>query len=304
MTTIAIHQAPLQGFTDHIWRNAFNATFGGIECFYSSFLRIEHGNFRRKDIRDILPDNNSGMHFVPQILACPPEEALVMADKIAEMGYNRIDINLGCPFPPITRKNRGAGMLANPDSVQQLFSALAAKEGITYSIKMRLGMTTADEWKQILPLCDIIAPSHITIHPRLGAQQYKGDIDMEQFAALYNTCKYPLIYNGDITTRAQVDDIKAKFPNLMAVMIGRGLLYNPSMLAPTTDYDAIHLFHSRLFEGNKNYLEGGDHQVLAKMLTYWEYLLPDADKSLRKKILKSTSLLKYSAAVEDLFSKI
>ena len=57
-------------------------------------------------------------------------------------------------------------------------------------------MTNADEWKQILPLCDIIAPSHITIHPRLGAQQYKGDIDMEQFAALYNTCKYPLIYNG------------------------------------------------------------------------------------------------------------
>ena len=121
MTTIAIHQAPLQGFTDHIWRNAFNATFGGIECFYSSFLRIEHGDFRRKDIRDILPDNNSGMRFVPQILACPPEEALAMADKIAEMGYNRIDINLGCPFPPITRKNRGAGMLAHPDSVQRLF---------------------------------------------------------------------------------------------------------------------------------------------------------------------------------------
>ena len=304
MTKIAIHQAPLQGYTDHIWRNAFQSTFGSIDCYYSSFLRIERGDFRRKDIRDILPENNSNINFVPQILACRPDEALSMANKIVELGYNRIDINLGCPFPPITRKNRGAGMLANPDSVEQMFSALASIEGITYSVKMRLGMSSSEEWKQILPLCDIISPTHIAVHPRIGAQQYKGNIDMVQFAHLYHICKYPIIYNGDITTTAQIEDIKAKFPNLKAVMIGRGLLYNPSMTASSIDYDAIHIFHSRLFEGNKNYLEGGDHQVLAKMLTYWEYLLPDADKNLRKKILKSTSLLKYSAAVEDLFSKI
>ncbi|MGN0230296.1 MAG: tRNA-dihydrouridine synthase family protein [Muribaculaceae bacterium] len=304
MTKIAIHQAPLQGYTDHIWRNAFHSTFGGIDCYYSSFLRIERGDFRRKDIRDILPENNRNINFVPQILACQPDEALSMANKIVELGYNRIDINLGCPFPPITRKNRGAGMLANPDSVEQMFSVLASIEGITYSVKMRLGMSSSEEWKQILPLCNIISPSHITVHPRIGAQQYKGAIDMEQFAHLYHICKYPVIYNGDITTTAQIEDIKAKFSNLKAVMIGRGLLYNPSMTASSIDYDAIHIFHSRLFEGNKNYLEGGDHQVLAKMLTYWEYLLPDVDKNLRKKILKSTSLLKYSAAVEDLFSKI
>ena len=128
MTTIAIHQAPLQGFTDHIWRNAFNATFGGIECFYSSFLRIEHGDFRRKDIRDILPDNNSGMRFVPQILACPPDEALAMADKIAEMGYNRIDINLGCPFPPITRKTAVQACLPIPIRCSSCFRLLLQKK--------------------------------------------------------------------------------------------------------------------------------------------------------------------------------
>ena len=304
MTKIAIHQAPLQGFTDHIWRNAFNAVFGGIDCYYSSFLRIEHGEIRRKDFRDIMPENNAGINFVPQILACQPDDAVAMVKRIADLGYNRVDINLGCPFPPITRKNRGAGMLSNPSLVENLFISLASVAGIEYSVKMRLGMNSADDWKHILPLFDILKPTHITIHPRIGAQQYKGDIDIDKFSLFYDDCGYPVIYNGDITTLQQVEEVTAKFPKLKAVMVGRGLLYDPSMLCGGGNFAAIHRFHSMLFDGNKDYLEGGDHQVLAKMLTYWEYLLPDADKSLRKKVLKSTSLLKYSAAVEDLFSKL
>lgn len=304
MTTTTIHQAPLQGFTDHIWRNAYATIFGGIDCYYSSFLRVEHGEFRRKDIRDILPENNGKIRLVPQILACLPSDAALMAKKIIDLGYSRIDINLGCPFPPIARKNRGAGMLAHPDMIKELFEALAAISGVKYSVKMRAGMNESSDWKQVLPLLDIINPVHVTLHPRIGAQQYKGEINMIAFDEFYSACQYPIIYNGDITSTTQIKETVSKYPKLNAVMIGRGLLYDPSMLSGGNDAKAIHRFHSMLHNANKECLEGGDHQVLAKMLTYWEYLLPNAERALRKKILKSTTLVKYSAAVEDLFAKL
>ncbi len=299
-----IFLAPLQGFTDHIWRNAHKSVFNDIDCYFSSFLRVEHGDIRRKDIRDITPENNKGITLVPQMLACAPNDAAIIVQKIADLGYTNIDINLGCPFPLIARKPKGAGMLSYPEKVEELFMALSKFEGIKYSVKMRLGMNTTDEWKTLLPLFDIISPSHITVHPRIGTQQYKGDLYTDSFAEFHDECKYPLVFNGDIVSIAQSEEISSKYPDLHAIMIGRGLLQNPAMLSDANNMDKVHKFHKLLYDGNCAYLEGGDHQILAKMKTYWEYLLPNAERSLRKKIIKSTSLQRYNSAVEDLFAKL
>ncbi len=300
-----IFLAPLQGYTDHIWRTAHKNVFNTIDCYFSSFIRVERGDIRRKDIRDISPENNPGTNIIPQILACAPNDASLIAQKIEELGYTNIDINLGCPFPLIARKQKGAGMLAHPDKVEDLFVALSKFDRIKYSVKMRLGMNDADEWKQLLPLFDIISPSHITIHPRIGTQQYKGDLNNESFAEFYNSCKFPIVYNGDITSLTKAKEIASRFPALHAIMIGRGFLQNPAMLSDNPNDNAkIQKFHQQLFEGNCDYLEGGDHQILAKMKTYWEYLLPNAERSLRKKIIKSTNLQRYSNAVEELFAKL
>lgn len=66
---LPIHFAPLQGYTDAVYRRAHARIFGGIETYYSPFVRMEHGEIRRKDARDIGPENNPGLHLIPQLIA-------------------------------------------------------------------------------------------------------------------------------------------------------------------------------------------------------------------------------------------
>ena len=66
---LPIHFAPLQGYTDAAYRQAHNRLFGGIDTYYSPFTRVEHGEIRRRDVRDIEPDNNRNIHLIPQLLA-------------------------------------------------------------------------------------------------------------------------------------------------------------------------------------------------------------------------------------------
>ena len=69
---LPIHFAPLQGYTDAAYRQAHARIFGGIDTYYSPFVRVEHGEIRRKDARDIHPDNNRNIHLIPQLIAsCP-----------------------------------------------------------------------------------------------------------------------------------------------------------------------------------------------------------------------------------------
>lgn len=68
-TQLPIHFAPLQGYTDAPYRQAHARIFGGVASYYSPFIRVEHGEIRRKDERDVLPDNNHGVNLVPQLIA-------------------------------------------------------------------------------------------------------------------------------------------------------------------------------------------------------------------------------------------
>lgn len=69
----------------------------------------------------------------------------------------------------------------------------------------------------------------MSLHPRLGIQQYKGTVDWNGFEAFYKGCDKPLLYNGDIHTPDDIESIVARFPRLVGVVIGRGLLANPAL---------------------------------------------------------------------------
>ncbi|MBR2083533.1 MAG: tRNA-dihydrouridine synthase family protein [Muribaculaceae bacterium] len=229
---IPVLAAPLQGVTDNVWRMAQHEVFGGPDAYYAPFMRVEHGEVRRKDLRDVDPERNEGITLIPQILACQPDHALMMVDALRQMGYSRIDINLGCPFPPIAMHRKGSGMLAHPDLVEALFKALATVEGAEYSVKMRIGWDSNDQWRNILPLMDLIKPVHIAVHPRTGRQQYKGDLDIEQFEALLAASPWPVVYNGSLRTVEDIEQTIERYPTLAAVMVGSGLAANPGMFTP------------------------------------------------------------------------
>lgn len=307
---LPIHFAPLQGYTDAIYRQAHARIFGGIASYYTPFVRIEHGDFRRKDVRELEAENNRGVVLTPQLIASTPETILHILSLFIEKGYLEVDINLGCPFPTLAKRHNGAGLLPYPDEVKALLgAALEAHPDIRFSVKMRLGWEDAAECMALLPLLNSLPLSHITMHPRLGKQQYKGEVDLEAFQHFYAECEKPLVYNGDLLTLDDIERIESRFPRLAGLMIGRGLLANPALaieyqqgepLSPQTMMEKIRLLHADVFSQYGNLLEGGEQQLLTKMRTFWEYLLPDGDRKAKKVIHKTSKLSNYQAAVSNL----
>ena len=300
---LPILAAPLQGVTDSVWRRAQHSVFGGVDAYYSPFMRVERGEVRRKDLRDAEPGRNSGITLIPQILACQPEHAMMMVDALKQMGYHRIDINLGCPFPPIALHHKGSGLLAHPDLVESLFKSLAAADEVVYSVKMRIGWDKNDQWREILPLMEIINPVSLAVHPRTGKQQYKGELDREQFEALLAASSWPVVYNGGLYSVKDIEDAVARYSGIAAVMVGSGLAANPGMLIEDASPDDYRRFHDLLVDGYTEQLNGGEAQLVRHLQDIWQNFLPCTQHKLFKAIRKSRTLDQYlnaaSAALAD-----
>ena len=302
-----IYSAPLQGFTEAVWRNVHAAVFGGIDGYYTPFLRYEHGEIRNKDIRDIERKNNSVENLVPQVIAATPDEMRPLLNLIAGEGYSRVDINMGCSFPLQMRKRHGAGLLPYPELVAELMKEVAQHPEVSFSVKMRLGCNSKDEWKELMPILNDAPLRHVTMHPRLGIEQYKKPVDVDAFTEFYTACKHPVIYNGDLNSLADINRVEQLFPGLKGIMLGRGLLANPALGVEyhtgheLTDAEQVYLvrqMHDAMMRELTPRLQGNT-QFLSKMKPYWEYLLPDMLKRDKKAILKATTIEKYMNAVND-----
>ncbi len=302
-----IYSAPLQGFTEAVWRNVHSTVFGGIDGYYTPFLRYEHGEIRNKDIRDVERKNNSTGNLVPQIIAATPQEMHPLLELLAGEGYTRVDINMGCSFPLQMRKRHGAGLLPHPELVAALMEEVAQHQEISFSVKMRLGCNGKDEWKELMPILNDAPLRHVTMHPRLGIEQYKKPVDVDAFAEFYAACKHPVIYNGDLCTLADIYRIEQLFPGLKGVMLGRGLLANPalgleySLGYETTNRDKaamLSIMHQKMYDALVSRLQGNT-QFLSKLKPYWEYLLPAMLKRDKKAILKATTIEKYLCSVNE-----
>ena len=136
--------APLQGYTDCIYRRAHHECVGGVDEYYTPFVRIEHGEIRKKDLRDIDPERNSGVPTVPQVIAKDGDEFARLCDALQGQGWQRIDINMGCPFPMQVKAGRGSGLLQHPDKVEEILREMQSRPEVTFSVKMRLGMRKND----------------------------------------------------------------------------------------------------------------------------------------------------------------
>lgn len=312
MQTLPIHFAPLQGYTEVFYRNAHAACFGGVDTYYTPFVRLEKGSFRNRDVRGIEPENNKVPHLVPQLIASSFEKAETILNLFIEKGYREADINLGCPFPLLAKRHNGAGILPYPEEVKELLRLVLSYPQVGFSIKMRLGWENPAECLKLLPVINELPLRHVTMHPRLGKQQYKGEVNLNGFAAFMDACKHPVVYNGDINSLQDFQQIRDRFPALAGIMIGRGLLANPALalecgqgkvLSPDEIAQKLQSMHQSVYTAYAGQLEGGDAQLLNKMKTFWEYLLPDADKKLLKAIHKSTTLSKYNQAVSAFFNR-
>ncbi len=297
--------APIQGYTDAIYRENLARHIGGIEHYYTPFIRLQKGEPRPRDLKDALPENNPSTHTVPQIIFSGPDEFQKLVKSLEQAGFTEIDLNLGCPYPMQTGHGRGSGMLPHPDIVKQIADKINKLNHIHFSIKMRLGLDHDGEGLQLLPVLNNIPLKHITLHPRLGRQQYKGALDMQAFEQFYEQCKHPLIFNGDIQNIGQIHAFKTKYPKLSGVMIGRGLLAQPTLAAeymsgrPWSAEErllAILKMHQGFLD-DATRLCPEENQILNRMHAFWEFQTALPAK-LHKQIMKSKRLNDYKKIFE------
>lgn len=248
--------------------------------------------------------------MIPQILPGSADEFRLLTDAVGGKGYRQIDINLGCPFPMIAGKHKGAGMLLYPAQVAEVLAPIAEYPEIQFSLKMRLGWENASECMVLVELLNTLRLSRIALHARTGKQQYKGHPDLEAFQGFYELCQHPLYYNGDIESLSDIRQILTRFPLLKGVFIGRGLLSSPLLakefkgnetFLPEQRMSIYFAFHEELFSAYSQVLQG-ETQLLVKMKTLWEYFLPETDRKLLKRIKKSTRLQQYTESVKAIFT--
>lgn len=305
--SIPIHFAPLQGYTDDVYRRIHHTLVGGINTYYTPFLRMEGGSVRSKDMRDIRPEFNNDIPVVPQIILKSMKEFEFLTSVVEEKGYSRIDINMGCPFPMQAKHGRGSGLLSKVNIIEEMAQEIARKTHLKFSVKMRLGWEDKDEWRPVLEILNQIPLEQITIHPRIGVQQYKGEVLMEAFDEFYSLCKHPMIYNGNVTSVEGIRTLESMYPRLAGVMIGRGLLARPTLAMEYASGEVLswdkyrnilHEFHNRLkmhYETRVN----SEAQLHARLRLFWEYMEEGLGRKTYKKIMKAGNLKNYLAAIRE-----
>ncbi|MDO6676821.1 tRNA-dihydrouridine synthase family protein [Tenacibaculum sp. 1_MG-2023] len=305
--------SPLQGFTDFRFRNAQQKYFGGIDTYYAPYIRL-NGKFKIKSSyeRDLLPENNTTLTVIPQVITNDAEEFLFVAKYVQSLGYKELNWNLGCPYPMVTKSGMGSGLICNPTRIDEILHRAHNETDILVSMKMRMGYENSEEILHTFPILDKYPLKNVAIHARIGKQLYKGGVDLDAFQKCIDVAKHQLYYNGDITTVAGFKAMKERFPSITHFMIGRGLIadpFLPQMIKDnTTEYPkdrwkTFGEFHDEIYQQYDAALSGPT-PIKMKMLGFWEYFsqsFSDPRKTY-KKIKKATNPKKYQAAVKEILN--
>jgi tRNA-dihydrouridine synthase B len=223
-----IFLAPLQGYTDFIFRNVYSRHYKGIDFAVSPFIPMSPGKTGILRVaKDVLPANNFTMPVIPQLMGNNADQFISMAQIFGDWGYKQLNWNLGCPVPHSTRKKRGCGLMPYPELVREILEHVIPYISQRLSVKIRLGLNNTDEIYKLIPVLNDFPLEYIIVHPRIGIQMYDGEIHHEVLKSCLPLFKHEIIYNGDIKTTDDFLDIKKKYPDIQKWMIGRGVFYNP-----------------------------------------------------------------------------
>ncbi len=303
--------SPLQGFTDFRFRNTFQRFFDGIDIFYAPYIRF-NGKMEIKPIyqKDLAIKNNRNANVIPQVMTCCADEFIFAVKYVLSLGYKELNWNLGCPYPMVTNKGLGSGLIANPEKIDQILDRVHSETNIVVSMKMRMGYDHRNEILNVFPVLEKYPIKSIGIHARIGAQLYKGGVDLEGFQQCVDNSSQKLYYNGDITSVALFQELSERFPSIDHWMLGRGLIADPFLPRmikdktyeyPENRKEIFSKYIDTLFSAFEQKLTG-EKAVIRKMLSFWEYFataLPNSQKVI-KKIKKAKNYEAYDQAVREI----
>lgn len=302
--------APLEGITGYIYRNAYEKVFHNIDKYFTPFVVPNQSKkLKTKELRDLLPENNKNMNVVPQILTNNSEYFINTAMRLKDLGYNEINLNLGCPSGTVVSKGKGSGFLAHREELDRFLDEIYKIEDMKISLKTRLGVESSGEFADIMKIYNKYPLEELIIHPRTQKDYYKNTPNLEVFKEALASSNNPICYNGDIFSVADHNKLITDIPSVDRIMLGRGIIANPGLMSEIINGSMINKeilkdFHNEIFNG---YIElfKDETIVLYKMKEVWGYMIWifSDNKKYAKKIRKSQNLNEYRAVVSSLLSE-
>lgn len=230
--------APMEAVTDVVFRHVV-AKAAAPDLYFTEFTNATGWAYAGdKAIGGRLIRTDDEHPIVAQLWGAEPDAMAKLAKYCRDLGYDGIDINMGCPDSSATKSGGGAAMIRTPELASEMIEA-AKTSGLPVSVKTRLGYSQLDEWQDWLAHLlrqDIV---NLTIHLRTKKEMSKVPAHLELIPEIKqlrdNIAPETLLtINGDIEDRAHGEQL-ARETGVDGIMIGRGVFHNPFCFAPISD---------------------------------------------------------------------
>ena len=299
-----LYFAPLEGVTDFTFRMMHRKYYGGPDRYYIPFLTPTQTHvLAPKERREVQPEHNTDTHAVPQLLTKSSDDFNWAARVLADVGYQMVNLNLGCPSGTVVSKGKGAGMLRNPEELDRFLEIIFRDCPIEITVKTRLGLDDPAEFPALLEVFNRYPIRELTIHPRVRKDFYSHPIREEWFRYALEHSKNPLCYNGNLCTRKQIDAVAKRYPQIQSVMIGRALIGEPSLLSP--ENATASQLEKFLAELTENYIEafGSARNAMFRLKENWGFLHHRfiGSEKLWKRLRKTTDIHEFNSITAEIF---
>jgi tRNA-dihydrouridine synthase B len=228
--------APMAGMTDTAFRRLVKRQ-GGCGLVVTEMVSSE-GLVRGIDRTLVYAEYTEEERPVSiQIFGGDPAKMADAAQIVEGMGADIVDVNMGCPVPKIAKHNAGCSLMREPEHAARVINAMAKAVRIPVTVKMRAGWNDHDRNAPVLArMVQDAGADAVTIHGRTAEQSYKGFADWDLVSRVAEALEIPVLGSGDCTEPEQVIDRLTS--GISGVLVGRGVLRNPWILAQADDIAA------------------------------------------------------------------
>jgi len=306
--------APMSGITDASFRFML-AKYGKPDVMFTEFVSCDGlcSDGKERLLKQLIYDK-SEKPIVAQLFGSKPENFYQSALICKKLGFDGIDINMGCPDKSVVKQEAGSSLIKNPFLAGEIIEATRKGAGnLPVSVKTRLGYSQIDmeKWINYLLKFDLDA---LTIHGRTKKQGYGGDANWEEIGHVKTLAKEIspetlIIGNGDVKT---LDDarLKAKKYDLNGIMIGRALISNPLFFNKTRKmkdlsikerFDVL-LEHIKIFEE----IFKGENRNFSDMKKFYKSYISDfkGASALRFELMKARNGNEIRDIVENFLNEL
>ncbi|MBR7178985.1 MAG: tRNA-dihydrouridine synthase family protein [Oscillospiraceae bacterium] len=300
------YYAPLEGITDATFRRLHSKYFSGVDKYFMPFISPTiHRCLTNREARELPKAESVPFAAVPQLLGKNVDDMLWAIAVCRDLGYDEVNINLGCPSGTVVSKGKGSGMLSDIYALDAFLEAIYAKAVLPVSLKTRIGVNDSESWEKLLEIYRDYPVRELTVHPRIRKAFYKGDCDMAAFAKAVEDSPFPVCYNGNVSSLDDAGKIAEQFPTVESIMIGRGLVADPGMLCGGTDREALKAFLNELSDTYCTVFES-KRNAIYRMKDNWHYLIAlfEGSEKLWKEMRKSTDYDRFMAIANEIIETL